>query len=92
MTTNIEVLGPEPACARCKATLQRAFDAAAKLSEMGIIANVEKRDINADETIDKYGIVGSPAVVIDGKVVTSGRIPSVQEIVQAASSAPTSKP
>ena len=91
MSVNIEVLGPEPACVRCRATLQRAFDAAAKLSDTGIVANVEKRDINADEIIDRYGIVGSPAVVINGRVVTSGRIPAVQEIVQAASAAAGAK-
>ncbi|MEM2002605.1 MAG: thioredoxin family protein [Thermosphaera sp.] len=72
----IEVLGS--GCPKCKQTariMQMAVE------ELGIQATVEKvEDIN--EIINR-GIVATPAVVIDGKVVFSGRIPTLDEAKEA---------
>jgi small redox-active disulfide protein 2 len=50
---------------------------------------VEKNGINATITkvedimeIMKYGVMSTPALVIDGKVIVKGRIPSSDEIKQ----------
>jgi small redox-active disulfide protein 2 len=48
------------------------------IEELGIDAVVEKvQDIN--EIISR-GVVATPAVAVDGKVVISGKIPSLDEV------------
>lgn len=69
----IKVLGT--GCANCK-TLEKAVNAV--LSEMNINANVVKEeDI---QKIMSYGIMKTPGLVIDGKVVVSGRVPNSKEL------------
>ena len=69
----IKVLGT--GCANCK-TLERSTINA--LAELNISANVEKvEDITK---IMSYGIMRTPGLVIDGKIVFSGRVPSVKEL------------
>ena len=72
MAKKIEVLGS--GCARCKQTakvMQMAVE------ELGIDAVIEKiEDIN--EIIDR-GVLATPAVAINGKIVFSGKIPSLKE-------------
>lgn len=46
----------------------------------GIFANIEKIDSLPD--IMKYGVVYTPALVVDGKVVSSGKILSKEEIAR----------
>lgn len=70
---DIKVLGT--GCVKCK-TLEQTTRTA--VSELGISANVEK-----EEDIVKimgYGVMQTPALVINGKVVLSGRAPSTSEI------------
>jgi protein-disulfide isomerase len=76
----IEVLGPEPPCYRCITTLEIAKTVAAELK----LENCEIYKLNAyaKSTITKYGLVITPAVAIDGKIVVFGRIPSKDEIKQ----------
>ena len=69
----IKILGT--GCPRCKALEKTTRDVVA---EMGIEATIEK-----EEDIMKimgYGIMHTPALVINGKVVLSGRVPSASEI------------
>ena len=69
----IKILGP--GCPRCEETEQAVRDAVA---EAGVDATVEKVT-NVIEIV-KYGVLGTPAVVVDGKVASVGKIPSVEEI------------
>jgi small redox-active disulfide protein 2 len=70
---NIKVLGS--GCANCK----RLEAAARKAVEtLGIEAEVEKVTDYAE--IMKWPILSTPGLVINGKLVSSGRIPSEQEI------------
>jgi small redox-active disulfide protein 2 len=69
----IKVLGT--GCANCKNLEKATFNAVA---EMGISAEIIK-----EEDIQKimaYGILRTPALVIDEKVVLYGRVPSVKEL------------
>jgi len=69
----IKVLGT--GCPRCKALEQATREAVAQL---GIEANILK-----EEDIMKimsYGIMHTPALVVNEKVVISGRVPSVNEL------------
>jgi predicted DsbA family dithiol-disulfide isomerase len=58
----------------------------AVLAEIGLAADLEHvRDIRE---IAAYGVMGSPALVVDGKVVAAGKIPSknqLKEWLKAAS-------
>lgn len=70
----IKVLGP--GCANCKRLFQEAERAVA---QAGVAATLTK--VEAIEEIASYGILRTPGLVIDGKVVASGRIPLTPEIV-----------
>ncbi|MFQ6125329.1 MAG: thioredoxin family protein [Candidatus Heimdallarchaeota archaeon] len=69
----IRVLGP--GCFRCKQVLLYVRKAVAELE---IEAEIEYETDLAK--IIESGVIGTPALVIDGKVFTAGRIPSVEEI------------
>ena len=74
----IKVLGT--GCPRCKTLEKTTRDV---VSEMGIDATIEK-----EEDIVKimgYGIMHTPALVINGKVVLSGRVPSASEVKEVLS-------
>jgi len=77
----VEVIGVEPPCPRCKATMENAVNAASKLyEETGIVAKINKLNITSKEVVKKYGMVMPPALVVDGVVKVMGRIPSEKEI------------
>ncbi|TYC85200.1 thioredoxin family protein [Acetobacterium wieringae] len=69
----IKVLGT--GCKNCKKTEENTKEA---LAELGIEATVEK--VEKMEDIIAYGVMKTPALVIDEKVVVMGRIPSVKDI------------
>ena len=69
----IEVLGT--GCAKCE-TLYEAVQAAVK--EKGVAAEVVK--VEDIPSIMKYGIMSTPALVIDGRVMFSGKTATAGEI------------
>ena len=69
----IEVLGA--GCAKCT-TLYEAVQAA--LKQKGIAAEVVK--VEDIPSIMKYGVMSTPALVIDGRLIFSGRTASAGEI------------
>lgn len=69
----IKVLGP--GCPKCK-TLEQATRNA--VSELGIDANITK--INDIVEIMNYGVMRTPALVIDEKVIFSGKVPGISEL------------
>jgi small redox-active disulfide protein 2 len=69
----IRILGT--GCPRCDEVEKRTMNA---LVELSVAADVQKvKDINE---IANYGILGTPGLVINGKIKSSGRIPSLEEI------------
>lgn len=69
----IKILGT--GCSNCK-TLEKGVGIA--VEELGIQANIEK--IEDIQKIMGYGIMRTPGLVINDKVVLSGRVPSVKEL------------
>lgn len=69
----IKVLGP--GCLKCKRLEQSTREA---VDELGIDATITKVEDIMD--IMNYGIAATPALVIDEKVVVSGRLVSKEEI------------
>ena len=69
----IEILGT--GCAKCKTLYENTR---AAVQEKGIEAEIVKiEDIQA---IMKYGVMSTPALVVDGKVLFSGKTASAGEI------------
>jgi len=69
----IEILGT--GCAKCNKLEELAREAVA---ESGSAAEVVKvKDLNA---IMAYGVMITPALVVDGKVKSAGKLPSKEEI------------
>jgi small redox-active disulfide protein 2 len=69
----IKVLGP--GCPRCQATEKNVKEA---LAEAGVDAQIEK--VTDVMEIAKYGVFGTPAVVVDGEVKSVGKIPGKDEV------------
>jgi len=69
----IEVLGP--GCPKCNNTAENVKQA---LTELNLTAEVVKvTDIKA--MIEK-GVMMTPGLIIDGKIVLQGKIPTVQQV------------
>jgi small redox-active disulfide protein 2 len=82
----IKVLGP--GCANCK-NLERVTREA--LAALGLDATVEK--VEDYPTIAGYGVMSTPALVVDEQVVLSGRVPKraeVQELLSRATASSSS--
>ena len=69
----IEVLGP--GCPRCNSL---ADNVKAAVATLGVDAEVEK--VTDIMEITKYGVMVTPALVVDGEVKASGRVLSPEEI------------
>jgi len=70
---DIKVLGP--GCKRCQTTEDMVKAAA---SVLGIEASIDKITDYAE--MAKYGIVSTPGIVIDGKVVHAGGLPKEDDL------------
>ena len=69
----IKVLGT--GCARCK-SLESSTKQAAE--ELGLNATIEK--VEDIQKIMEYGIMSTPGLVINEKVVLSGQVPKIDEL------------
>lgn len=74
----IQVVGP--GCSRCHQTQQNVVNACAELQ-----LNADFEYVKDVMRFAELGIMFTPGVLIDGEVVFSGRIPSVEEIKTALS-------
>ena len=81
----IKVLGT--GCANCKTTFKLIEDAA---REKGVAVAMEK--VEDLPSIMGYGVMSTPGVVVDGKVVHAGGIPSKAAIEGWLSGAATAVP
>jgi small redox-active disulfide protein 2 len=70
---DIKVLGSGcPSCIKLEKTVITA------LKELNKEANVEK--VTEFEDIASYGVMSTPALVIDGEVVFSGQVPNLKKV------------
>lgn len=69
----IEILGT--GCVKCKTLFELTKEAVAKEGKFADIQKVE--DV---EKIMSYGVMSTPALVVDGEVKVSGKVPNIEEI------------
>ena len=69
----IKILGP--GCTNCK-NLERVTREV--IADLGLDATVEK--VTDYPTIAGYGVMSTPGLVVDEKVVVSGRVPRAAEV------------
>ena len=70
---DIKVLGP--GCPKCKKTEELVKETVA---EAGVEAHIEK--VTDIREITSYGVMMTPALVVDGVVKVVGKVPSVEEL------------
>ncbi len=80
MVLEVKVLGS--GCANCQKLEQNAKEAVAMLGET---ATVEK--VTDFKDIAACGVMHTPALVVNGKVVVSGRVPPAAEIMSMLATA-----
>ncbi len=69
----IQVAGP--GCPRCQETEKNVREACSQLNLAADISHVF--DI---KEIAKLGVLFTPAVIVDGKIVVSGKLPTIDEL------------
>ena len=81
MPINIKVLGP--GCNNCHLVEEHAR---AAVADLGLEA--ENEHVTDRAEYPAYGLLYTPGLVIDGKLVSAGRIPSVADISGWLAAAP----
>lgn len=69
----IQIAGP--GCPRCQATEKAVINACAELN-----LDAEVTHLYDVKEYARLGVRFTPAVIVDGKVVVSGRVPTVEEL------------
>ena len=67
------ILGP--GCPNCRRLERKVIEALAALDLAAEVRKIEKL-----EEIMDYGVMATPALVIDGRVAVKGRVPSTAEL------------
>ncbi len=70
---DVKVLGP--GCPRCQELMKRTQSVA---RELGLNCRVEK--VTDIRQITSYGVMITPALVVDGQVKVSGKVPSLDDL------------
>jgi len=71
----IEVLGP--GCRNCVTLEERTREALASLG-----ADAEVVEVTDPATIVSRGVLSTPGLVVDGVVVSTGRVPTVRQLAE----------
>ena len=72
----VKVFGTTPPCAKCKEVTKRANKVAEKYPGKITVTHFDALSAEGD----KYGILMTPTVVINDKVVSIGKVPGEEDI------------
>lgn len=72
---HIEILGP--GCANCRSLEAHTRQA---VDQLGLVATLEK--VTDYATIAGYGVMSTPGLVVDGRVVSTGRVPTAAQVAE----------
>ena len=73
--TEIKVLGP--GCTQCDRLEQELIKV---MAEMGLAADIEH--VTDIKEIGKYGVMGTPALIINGEVMCVGSVPTKNKLIE----------
>lgn len=76
MDVIVKVFGSEPPCAKCNLAYKIARKVQERIGE-GVV--VEKHGALSEEG-DKYGIMMTPTVVVNGEIAVVGKVPSEKKL------------
>jgi small redox-active disulfide protein 2 len=74
-TLDIKILGP--GCGNCKALEANTRQA---IDSLGLDAQIAK--VTDFVEIASYGVMSTPGLVVDGTVVSAGRVPSATQVAE----------
>jgi hypothetical protein len=77
----IQIAGPETPCDRCKKTRQIIEQILQAKSVLD--ASIEHIVLTDKTTIEKYGVLKGPAVIINEIVVSEGEVPTQNYVLKA---------
>lgn len=72
---NIKVIGS--GCEKCTAVYKSVTEA---VEELGLDAEIEKVEDLLE--IVKLGVISSPSIIIDGKIVSAGRVLNKKQVIK----------
>ena len=75
----VTIVGPEPSCARCRASLEAA-EQFVKANQEKYDVEIKKIDMNAATTIENYGVLRGPAIIVNDMVISQGEVPKSKTI------------
>ena len=78
----VDVIGIEPPCKRCKQAYENVLKAADMLKVEGTEIEVHKLDAMSEETMDRFGLLLTPSIAVDGVVKILGKVPDPGVIVR----------
>jgi len=78
----VDVIGIEPPCKRCKEAYENVLKAADMLKAEGVNIEVQKLDAMSEETMNRFGLVLTPSIAVDGVVKILGKVPDPGVIVR----------
>ena len=73
----LQIAGPETPCDKCKKTRKIIEEL---LEKTGYSAPIEHIVLTDKNTIEKYGVLKGPAVIINEVVVSEGEVPTPRHI------------
>jgi len=79
-SVNVEVIGVDPPCKKCQATLKNVEEVASELKKSGINVQMSKLNMASKDVIAKYGVLVSPSLVVNSVVRIMGRVPEKKEV------------
>jgi len=88
MEVIVKIFGTEPPCPKCKAAEKVAKEVAEEFSSK---VKVIKLSVLSEEA-NRYGVLITPSIVVNDKLVFSGRVPSRNELKKAIEEAMVSQP
>jgi len=77
----IQIAGPETPCDRCRKTRQIVEQVLKTKSELNV--TLEHINLTDKVTIEKYGVLKGPAVIINEIVVSEGEVPNQNYLMKA---------
>lgn len=85
MTMKLQILGT--GCPKCKLLTEHAERAA---RELGLAYELEK--VTDIEKIFEFGVVATPALVVDGEIVVFGHVPSTTRLKELLAGVGAARP